>query len=676
MSFSSSVHAKAAELTKLAVEMTTAAGAGHPTSAASLAHIVTVLLYQQMRFDPAEPDDAGGDRLVLSEGHACPIVYAAAADIGMAFGSEASARRRLTRSDLLTLREIDSALDGHPNPAVGFPFFPAATGSLGQGLSIAAGIALGARLNGSAKRVFCLIGDGESREGQIAEALDFIVDYDLRAVCPIFNCNGYGQADTVSPQQGFERLSAKLQAAGYNALVIDGHDPLEIRKALEVHAAAMDDRQQPPVAVVARTVKGWGFVDVVGNDMHGKVAKEAQQKEIIQAIDRTARALGSHFSDDDLVRRASPAAPVASPVASSPPSDLEAALRALGQEEILEKGSLAPRKAYGVALRVLGRHDPRVVALDGDVRNSTYSDKFHDDPELRARFFECKIAEQNMVSCAGGLASEGKIPFLSTFGKFLVRAYDQAEMALISGFALKMTGSHVGASVASDGPSQMALSDVAFFRALSEVKTQDGYPLVYLLNPADAFSAYALTLAMAKHPGACYMRTMRPDVPFLYDSQAEFYLGGHRILSEGRDMLLAATGFMVHEARRAGAMLEERGLEPTVLDLYSLPLDGAAIAALARANHGCVLTVEDNYGAAFGSAVAEALAAEGNGFHVHQMFVRTLPKSGRTPEDVLEYLRLSPEDIAEAAISLLDAPDQPAPVEKNPAIQWGARTTD
>jgi transketolase len=208
----------------------------------------------------------------------------------------------------------------------------------------------------------------------------------------------------------------------------------------------------------------------------------------------------------------------------------------------------------------------------------------------------------------------------------------------------------------------MALSDVAFFRSLAGVETRDGRPLVYMLNPADAFSAYALTLAMAEHPGACYLRTMRPDVPFLYDAQTEFRLGGHHVLHKGGDLLIVATGYMVHEAQRAVAMLRDRGIEPTLVDLYSLPLDGDTIAALARENRGRVLTVEDHYGASFGSAVADALAADGNGFRVEQMYVRKLPKSGRTPDDVLGYLGLSAGDIAETALGALGA--QAAALEK------------
>jgi transketolase len=256
MAFEASVHAKAIELTKLSIEMTSAAGSGHPTSAASLAHLVTVLLYHHMRYDPREPNHPAADRLVLSEGHACPIVYAAAADLGMAFGREGESQRAMTRQDALTLRAIDSPIDGHPNPAEGFPFFPAATGSLGQGLSIATGLALAARLDGLDRRLYCLIGDGESREGQIWEALDFIMDYQLTTVCPIFNANGYGQSDAVSSQQSPVVTASKLRAIGFDVLIIDGHHPGEIRQALTTHTVHCRTPDAIPVAIVAKTIKG------------------------------------------------------------------------------------------------------------------------------------------------------------------------------------------------------------------------------------------------------------------------------------------------------------------------------------------------------------------------------------------------------------------------------------
>ncbi len=652
MSYSASVHAKAAELTKLAVEMTTAAGSGHPTSAASLAHLVTVLMYGHMRYDPTNPTDAAADRLVLSEGHACPIVYAAGADLGLPVRGT-SGWRPMTRDDAMRLREIDSPIDGHPNPAAGFPFFPAATGSLGQGLSLSSGIALAARLDGIDKRVFCLIGDGESREGQVWEAVDFILDHRLVEVCPIFNCNGFGQSDPVSAQQSAETLAAKLQGAGIDCLTVDGHDPEEIRNALLRHAERAARLEACPLAIVATTKKGWGFSTVLGSEVHGKPVAEDDLPAALQAVDETARNLNAAWTKGDLIlEEPRPVARPASKKAAEAPAFGEAVKR-FGYDDLLKSGKLATRKAYGIALRVLGHVNPHVVALDGDVRNSTYSEYFADDPLLRQRFFKCRIAEQNMISVAAGLAAEGKIPFASSFGKFIMRGYDQLEMALISRLNVKVTGSHVGVSLAADGPSQMALPDVGYFRAWTTVRRDDDQPVLYLLNPSDARCAYSLTLAMAEHEGACYLRTMRPDVPLIYGVGTKFHLGGHEVLTFGQDLLIVASGYMVHEALKAVELLHRQDIRPTLVDAYSLPFDESAMATLAEANGGQVLSVEDNYGGGIGSAVADALTATAGNFAVRQLYVRRIPKSGRTPDDVLEFLGLAAHDIASAAQEML-----------------------
>jgi transketolase len=654
MAFVASIHAKAIDLIKLSLDMTTAAGSGHPTSAASLAHLVTILMYTHMRYDPTYPNHPAADRLVLSEGHACPIVYAAAADLGLAIGKEPEHWRPMTRDDARRLRAIDSEIDGHPNPAEGFPFFPAATGSLGQGLSIANGLALAARLDGLDKRIFCLIGDGESREGQIWEAVDFLMDHHLTAVCPIFNCNAYGQSDAVSPQQDLDVTAAKLRAAGMTVRVIDGHNPREIQRALEVHASHADNPTAKPFAIVAQTNKGWGFTSVLGSNVHGKPATEAEKVQALASLDAMAEHLGATWTEGDLRRPPIPAVEAPRPQPAQEAPSFREALRRYGQEAMLDKGAMAPRRAYGVALQALGHAYPHVVALDGDVRNSTYSEMFLHDEALRERFFECRIAEQNMLSCAGGLAAAGKVPFVSTFGKFLVRAYDQLEMGLISRFNLKLVGSHVGVSLAADGPSQMALPDVAFFRALTTVRTSEGTPLLYLLQPADAYAAYALTVAMAAHEGPCYLRTLRPDVPFLYNDATAFPLGGHHVLAAGQDLCIIAAGYMVHEAQKALSLLKEQGIKATLVDLYSLPFDDVAILELAQENHGQVLTVEDNYGAGIGSAVADALAMHGGSYTLMQMYVRQIPKSGRTPDDVLRFLQLSASDIVHTVVSMLD----------------------
>ncbi len=656
MSFDSTVHAKAVELAKLSYEMTAAAGSGHPSTAASLAHLVAVLMYKHMRYEPANPSHPSSDRLVLSEGHAVPIIYAACADLGVMIGKSKDQWRPMTRADAMELRAIDSMIDGHPNPVEGFPFFDAATGSLGQGLSIAAGLAGAAKLDGLDKRIFCIIGDGESREGQIWEAVDFIKDHKLAAVCPIFNCNHFAQSDAVSPQQSPDTTAAKLEAAGFEVLVIDGHNPSAIADALSKHAQAQFDPAADPVAIVAKTVKGWGSASQQGMGHHGKPAEGEDLAKAMTELDTTGRSVGAMADTTLKIGLMSPAKPPAGEK-KTPPTMTEV-LKSYGLlEKLTGKGKCSSRRAYGIALRALGHANSEVTALDADVKNSTYAEDFAKDTDLAARFFECRIAEQNMISVAAGLSAGGKIPFASTFAKFVTRAYDQVEMAINSGANFKVVGSHAGITLAADGPSQMSLPDVAWFRAFTKVTNQKGQPAMYVLQPSDAYQAYALTMAMAEHDGPCYMRTIRADLEFLYNDADKFTLGGHEVLAEGRDLLIVASGYMVHEVNKALEALDGQGVDATLVDLYSLPFDEDAILDLANENGGNILTVEDNYGGGIGSAIADAVAADGGGFTLRQMTVTNIPKSGRTPDDVLKAAGLDSDSIVKQALALLQLPE-------------------
>jgi len=652
MSYDSTIHAKAVELTKLTFNITAAAGSGHPTSGASLAHLVTILMYQHMRWEPANPAHPSSDRLVLSEGHAVPIVYAACADLGVMVGRTKEEWHALTVDEAKTLREIDSVVDGHPNPVEGFPFFDTATGSLGQGLSQATGLAIAARLNGMDKRVFCIIGDGESREGNIWEGVDFLIDHDLKAVCPIFNCNKFAQSTATAEQQLPDATVAKLEAVGYDVYRIDGHNPSAIKEALSAHAQAQHDPNAAPVAIVAATVKGWGVPSQQGNGHHGSAAEGDDLAKALEELDATATQIGA--SADTPLKRdlmTPHERPRLEPKAAPA---FDEACRLYGQESALEKGKLATRKAFGVALQALGHADPRVVVLDGDVQNSTGAASFASDEALKDRFVQCRIAEQQMCAAAAGIAASNRVPFCTTFGKFFTRAYDQIEMAVNSGANLKLVGSHAGITLGADGPSQMAVADVPWFRGLGTMHTKDGAPGFYTLTPSDGWSCYALTQLMAEHVGPVYMRTLRPDTEFLYGPTDTFRLGGMSVLSEGRDLLIVAHGYMVHEANRALELLDQQGIDATLVDAYSLPFDADTLCDLANENNGMVLTLEDNYGGGLGSAVADALAASGDGFTVHQMHVTHLPKSGKTPDDLLHYCGLSAEHVKQTAMGMLN----------------------
>lgn len=651
MSFEAAVHAKAIELDHLSLDMTANAGSGHPTTAMSLGHLVTVLMYHIMRWSPEDPKYPTADRLVLSEGHAVPIIYAAYADLGGSIIVK-NQRRAMTRDDLKTLRANDSPIDGHPNPAEGIPFFDAATGSLGQGLSVAAGLGIAARNDGYDKRIYCIIGDGESREGQIWEAIDFIADHTLTNVLPIFNCNGYGQADKVSKQQSADTLAAKLEAANFTVLVIDGHDPAQISGAFDKFTANANPRTDKPIAIVAKTVKGWGAPCVQGGGWHGKPAAGEKLKQAHEELKATGVGLTSTLASDALSIYPPPedTRPESVPVEAM---SFNEAMQKYDMNLILKSGKFATRKAYGLALRALGHANPDVFALDADVSNSTFAEWFHNDKELRERFVECKIAEQNMFGVGAGLAAAGKIPFCSTFAKFVTRGYDQIEMAMNSAANLKICGSHAGISLASDGPSQMSLPDVAWFRSLSTMRTHSGQPGCYVLQPADAYAAYALTLAMADYQGMVYMRTFRPEVEFIYDENTTFDLGRFEVLTEGRDLMIVSAGYMVHECNKSLDALDKLGIDATLVDLYSIPFNAEKFLDLANANGGNILTVEDNYGGGIGSAVSDACTDAGDAFTIQQMYVKRIPKSARTEDEVMKQCGLHHTNITKAAASML-----------------------
>ena len=651
MSLDSTHHQKAVDLAKLTYEATGSAGSGHPSTGASLAHLLTALLYGHMRHEPANPGHPSSDRLVLSEGHAVPIVYAAMADLGIHYKS-GDDLRPVTRELLMTLRDIDSPIDGHPNPGLGMPFFDAATGSLGQGLSVAAGLAIAAKLDGLDKRIFCIIGDGESREGQIWEAVDFIRDHDLKAVLPIFNANTLGQTSEVSPQQSADVLVKKLEAAGYTVLDIDGHTPTAIVEALATHAQHQHEPGAAPVALVARTVKGWGSASQQGNGHHGTAPTGDALAGVLEELEATARSVGAAADTPLKIPMMSADKPAAPDEAG--PAEFRRSPQ--GRRHGKRAGKRQDGHPQGLRHRIAGRR-PRPRQRRRPRRRGQQLHRRRRVQEgrqaLAERFVECRIAEQNMVSAGLGLSAAGKVPFISTFGKFMVRAYDQIEMALLSNRPLKLVGSHAGATLGPDGPSQMALVDVPFFRAFTTMRSHDGHRGAVVVTPSDAYACYALVQQMAEYSGTVYLRTLRPDTEFIYGPDDTFVLGGHEVLVEGRDLLICASGYMVHEVNKAIEQLDEAGVDATVVDLYSLPFDGDAIADLANNNHGKVLTVEDNYGGGMGSAVAEVLAATGDGFDVQQMHVQYLPKSGQNPDELLQYCKLSADHIVAKALEML-----------------------
>ncbi len=639
---------KVIQLGKQIVRMCTDAGSGHPSSALSLVHIVSALMYRVMRYDPKDPWNNASDRLVLSEGHAVPVIYAAYCDLGGVVGSP-EAPSELRFDDAMTLRAADSVLDGHPNPAIGFPFFDSATGSLGQGLSIAAGLAAAARLDGLDRKFYCICGDGEAREGQVAEAADFIVDHKLTGVVAIFNCNGQAQNAYVSPQQSPDAIAAKLLAYGWDVRTIDGHNWEEIFGALTAEIG------EKPLAIIARTVKGWGVSALQDENSHGKPLGAEMVEAAVAELDAKAGELGEAEAGASDVRVAQLSAPQPAmrPARGGfTAGALADALKTVGLEKAFEDKILSTRRAYGAALNALGA-DERIVAMDGDVRNSTFAIFFADNHPQR--YFEARIAEQNMVSAAVGLAAAGKVPFVSSFAKFLVRAFDQVEMAAVGSANIKLCGSHAGVSLAADGPSQMGLTDMAFFRSLMRSRRADGAPACRIMLPSDAVSAFKLTELMANIDGMCYMRTHRPDVPFVYDENETFRMGGFKHIVDGEDLVIVTSGYMVHVARRAIEALEEQaGLSAGLIDVYSLPVETDEILRIGDDCRGQILVLEDNYVGGIADEITAAAACSDLGVMVDSLVLRSIPKSARTPDETLALVHLGVPDIVSAAQKMFD----------------------
>ena len=582
---------------------TTAAGSGHPTTCCSAADLVAALFFSEMRFDPTNPRDPLADRFVLSKGHAAPILYAAWAEAGF-----------IPRDSLTELREFTSDLEGHPTPRL--PFVDVATGSLGQGLAAGIGMALNARRIRSDYRTYVLLGDGETAEGSVWEAAAMAEFYKLDSVCGIVDVNGLGQSRPTQYGHDMEAHRRRWAGAGWHAVVIDGHDLQQILDAL----ADARRTKEVPTAILARTLKGKGvsFLEDAPN-WHGKALKPDELERAVTELEGQL----TPGADEIRIEIPKPGGTLREERVSDvpPPS--------------YKRGELvATREAYGTALARLGVHDSRVVALDADVKNSTFSERFeavHPD-----RFYQCFIAEQGMIGAAMGLASRGAIPYPSTFAAFLSRAADFIRMLAISELNVKMAGSHAGVSIGEDGPSQMALEDLAMMTA---------EPNITVLYPSDAVSAEHLVVAAANHPGPVYIRTSRPKLPVLYDSAEVFPIGGCKVLRHGsRDTAtVIGAGVTLAEALKAYDELKKQGIEIRVIDLYSLqPIDRSTLLTAARETKR-LITVEDHYpGGGIGDAVARAVADEG--FAVTRLAVREIPRSGK-PDELLDRYGISARHI-------------------------------
>jgi transketolase len=605
---------KATRLRIDSIRATTAAGSGHPTSCASAAEIMSVLFFSVMRYDPANPRNPLSDKFVLSKGHAAPILYAAWAEAG-AFPVD----------HLTTLRRIDSDLEGHPTPRLAF--VDVATGSLGQGICAGLGMAAGARLDHSNQRIYVLLGDGESAEGSVWESAEIASALKLENLCATIDVNRLGQSQPTLLQHDMETYRRRWESFGWQALIVDGHN---IPELLEAYTKAGQTPGRPTV-VLARTIKGKDMLDVEDKEgEHGKAMPPDFAAKIIASLQQHLPATSQPWTPKAPAPARTAGRPPAAPPAAKPPY-------VSGGKDV------ATRKAFGDALAALGKDDPRIVVLDGDVKNSTYTEEFLKvSPD---RFFECFIAEQNMIGAAMGLAAHGKIPFASTFGCFFTRAYDFLRMAAISGANIKLAGTHVGVSIGEDGPSQMGLEDIAMTCA------QPNFTVLY---PSDATAAWRATELAIEHKGPCYLRLGRPATPIYYSQGETFAIGKCKVVRQSeRDRALIVTGGVtLAEALKAYDQLQNENLPVRIIDLFSVqPIDRTALAEASRAVGGVVITVEDHYAhGGLGDAVLSALAGER--VTLQKLAVREIPHSGK-PSELLDRYGISARHIADTARALI-----------------------
>jgi transketolase len=584
------------------VRASAAAGSGHPTSSMSAADLMAVLIDGHLRIDPANLDDPSRDHLIFSKGHASPLYYAVLKAAGI-----------IEDAELLTFRKLGSRLEGHPTPRI--PPTDVATGSLGQGLPIAAGVAITAkRLDRLPYRVWCLCGDSEMAEGSMWEAFQHAGWEGLDNLTAIIDVNRLGQTRETMLGWDLDGYVRRLEAFGWNAIAIDGHDV----DAIEAAYAEAEATEGRPTAIVARTKKGKGVKAV--EDLPGKHGKP---------LDDPEEAIAELGGERDL------SVDLGKPVGGTPHT-FDAAGGELPSWKLGEE--VATRKAYGEALAALGTLRGDVVALDGEVSNSTHSEDFravHED-----RYFEMFIAEQQMVAAAVGMQVRGWVPFASTFAAFISRAYDFVRMAAISRADLRLAGSHAGVSIGEDGPSQMALEDIASIRAITGST---------VLHPSDANQTAALVAAMADRPGISFLRTLRGKTPVRTSADEDVRIGGSRVAHEGDDVAIVACGITLDEAVKAAEALGEDGIGARVLDCYSVkPIDAEAVRAAAR-ECGAIVTVEDHAPeGGLGDAVLEALADADDRPVVTKLAVRELPGSG-SPEELLHGAGIDAEAIAAAA---------------------------
>jgi transketolase len=604
----------AAQLRVDSIRCTTKAGSGHPTSSMSAADLMAVLMGKYLRYDWSMPHAPNNDRLIFSKGHASPLLYSMFRAAGV-----------VSDEEFLTLRKFGSRLEGHPNPRV-LPWVDVATGSLGQGLPIGVGMTLNAQyVDKLPYHTWVLLGDSEMAEGSIWEAFDKASYYKLNQLIAMIDMNRLGQRGETDLGWNSPVYAERARAFGWHAIELDGHDLAAIDRAF-AEALKQTDR---PTCLVAKTVKGKGFSEVENKEnWHGKVFDEEMAK-------RAIKELGGERAKTYPTQKPEDRKP-ATPDKAGP---LKLKTHELGGKE-------ATRKAYGDALVAIGTHRPDVVVMDGEVSNSTHADEFH--KAFPGRFFEMFIAEQQLLGSAVGFAVLGKKAYASTFAAFFTRAYDQVRMAAISGAKIHLSGSHAGVSIGEDGPSQMALEDLAMFRAVCDST---------VLYPCDANQTGQLVNAMADLQGISYIRTTREKTPIIYAADEKFPVGGSKVVrrSDSDQVAVIGAGVTLHEAVKAHATLAKEKINIRVIDAYSVkPIDARTLAEAARDTGGKLVVVEDHgFEGGLGDAVLDAFTGGDTPLpRVIKLAVRKMPCSG-TAEELRDAAGIDAAHIVAAVRKLL-----------------------
>ncbi len=589
------------------VKMTTKAGSGHPTTCLSMADLLACLLFDEMKYDPKNPDNWANDELVLSKGHAAPILWAAYAEAGI-----------IPENSLMNLRKIKSVLEGHPTPRM--KWVKSATGSLGQGLSIGVGMALAMKLGKSPGRVYVFSGDGECAEGSVWEAVNMASLHKLHNLCLIVDINRLSQSGETMHGHDIKAYERKFKAFGWDVITVDGHKINEILKAFKkAREKAM------PTSILAKTIKGKGVSFVENkNGWHGKPLMGEDSKKALEELYSMPSIYAKKY------------------VHKPKKTQNHLATKRYNFKRTVYKDKTATRRAYGNALLNLGKINKTVVALDGDVKNSTYTEDFFES--FPKRSFQSYIAEQNMVGMAIGMSAKGYLPFLATFSAFLSRAHDQIRMSAYSFSNIKFAGSHSGVSIGADGPSQMGLEDLGIFRPI---------PGCAVLYPCDAYSTEACVESMAKHKGLAYIRTTRPATPLIYSKDDEFPIGGSKVLRKSKSDVatVIGAGITVHEALKAYDELKEEGISVRIIDAYTVePIDKDNISKEVEKAGKKVVVVEDHFqNGGLGDAVAQALSGKAEIMH---LAVKDLPRSGK-PEELLDKYGIDAHHIKRAIKELI-----------------------